>query len=61
MKFKSTALLFLSALAMNAYGESLRGVIHHQVDTVAPIVKTYTDSLKNYKMHLDLLRPGLAH
>lgn len=56
MKFKSTVLLFLSALAMSAYGESLRGVIHHQVDTVAPIVKTYTDSLKNYKMQLDSLQ-----
>lgn len=56
MKFKSTALLFLSALAMNAYGESLRGAIHHQVDTVAPFVKTYTDSLKNYKMQLDSLQ-----
>lgn len=56
MKFKSTALLFLSALAMNAYGESLGGTIHHQVDTVAPIVKTYTDSLKNYKMQLDSLQ-----
>lgn len=56
MKFKSTALLFLSALAMNAYGESFRGVIHHPVDTVAPFVKTYTDSLKNYKMQLDSLQ-----
>lgn len=56
MKFKSTVLLFLSALAMSAYGESLRVVIHHQVDTVAPIVKTYTDSLKNYKMQLDSLQ-----
>lgn len=56
MKFKSTALLFLSALSMNAYGESFRGVIYHPVDTVAPIVKTYTDSLKNYKMQLDSLQ-----
>lgn len=56
MKFKSTALLFLSALAINTYGESFRGVIHHPVDTVAPIVKTYTDSLKNYKMQLDSLQ-----
>lgn len=56
MKFKSTALLFLSALALSSYGQSSRGGMQHPADTVSPFVKTYTDSLKSYKIRIDSLQ-----
>lgn len=56
MKLKTTALLFMLALAVNLHGQNSHRFTRHSADTVSRLVKSYTDSLDRYKLQIDSLQ-----
>lgn len=56
MKLKTTALLFMLALAVNLHGQNSHRFTRHSTDTVSRLVKSYTDSLDRYKIQIDSLQ-----